>query len=538
MIKDSRERGGAPFGPPGRGETIDQPAGPDSPSRTRRRVRIATSAILLALLTFAPLWQVRNFSFLNLDDPETITANPQVKAGLSAAGLSWALRSSSTGNWHPLTWISLMADVSLFGLDPGPHHLGSALLHTASAALLFLVLAAATGAPWRSFLAAALFAVHPLRAESVAWVAERKDVLSVLLLMLTLAAWLRYARRPSPARYLLAALSFALGLAAKPMLVILPGALLILDFWPLGRFRRSGLPGWIVWWRLLLEKVPFAVMAVGAGLMTLGAQGGRGALWYFPLGERLANAASSYVLYLWKTIWPLRLAVHYPHLGAGLGAWQIAGAVLLLAAISISCVRLSGSRPYLAAGWAWYLGTLLPVIGIIQAGTQGMADRYSYIPHIGLFLLLSWWLGDLSGGQPQLHGAVVGCAILAIALLWVLDWRQVAFWKDDLTLFSHAVEIAPTSQVAHSQLGEALAAAGRNAEASTHYRRAFELNPISRAVVRVEAGNDALLKKRFAEARAHYQEALRILPPQMKEQIAQVRAAIAQAEAFEAQPRP
>jgi hypothetical protein len=343
-------------------------------------VRRLVVAFLLASATFAIFSRAGGNAFLLYDDAQYIVLNPRVASGLSLDGVRWAFTSFYAFNWHPLTWISHMLDSSIFGLSPRGPHLVNALLHAANAALLLLVLERMTGALWGAALVAAAFALHPLHVQSVAWAAERKDVLSAFFWIAAMGAWLRYARRPRPGRYLAAAALIALGLLSKPMVVTLPLVLILLDFWPLGRVSLlpTGVPGRVPWRRVLLEKVPLLALAAVSAALTVLAQAAGGAIHReISLLLRLENALLSLVAYLGKTLWPVGLAVFYPHPADGIAGWQVAGATLLLSAITVAAARDIRRAPWALVGWGWYLVALLPVLGIVQVGGQGLADRYT-----------------------------------------------------------------------------------------------------------------------------------------------------------------
>ncbi len=483
---------------------------------TPRRGRLVLPALILIVLTLAAFLPVLGNGFINLDDDLSVTANPAVRAGITREGIRWAFTSLGyASNWHPLTWLSHQADVSLFGLDPAGHHLTSLLLHAANVLLLLLLLARMTGARWPSFLAAALFAVHPLHVESVAWVAERKDVLSTLLGLLCLLAWLEYLRRPASGRYILALALFVLGLLAKPMLVSFPFVLLLLDYWPLGRRQRREPAGGERGSRYLpplTEKLPFFILAAASSLVTWLAQARGGAL--NPLsrtdpGGRVANALVSYVRYLGKTVWPSGLVPFYPLPAHGWGWWRIAGAALILVAVSLLALR--GRRPWFAAGWLWYLVTLLPVIGLVQVGEQALADRYTYLPLIGIFIMIAWGLDEPAWRVPRLRhflAVLAGATLLACA---VLTWTQVGYWKDSLTLFGRTLEVSRDNWLALTNYGLALEEAGRYPEATARLEEALALDP-GWAPARNNLGLALARSGRLAEARVHFQEALRLQP--------------------------
>jgi tetratricopeptide (TPR) repeat protein len=470
------------------------------------RSRALGVALLLAL-TAAVFWPVARNGFVPLDDPAYVTRNGMVRQGLTPATVRWAFTTFHASNWHPLTWLSHMVDVELFGLRPAGHHVVSLLLHGAAAASLFLLLAAGTGTTWPGLLVAAGFAIHPLRVESVAWAAERKDVLAACCWMLTLAAYLRYARRPGRARLAGVLLVFALGLTAKPMLVTLPLVLLLLDRWPLGRLRRrADLPG------LVAEKAPLLLLAAAASLLTLRAQGEAVVpLAAIPARERVASAAVAAVSYLGKTLWPDPLAVYYPRAPGGTALPAAAAALLLLAGIAALVVRAERRRPYLAAGWWWFLVALLPVLGLVQAGEQAMADRYTYLPSAGLFLAAVWLLRDLARHRPRLRATLLAAGLALLVAWGAVAARQVRVWRDGETLFAHALRVTTDNWLVHFSWGGDLLDRGRAAEAAAHLREAVRLRP-SFAEGHFELGlAREQLGDRAGAARA-YRETLRLRP--------------------------
>jgi len=474
-------------------------------------------AIVLALMVPAVFWPVSRHDFLNYDDNTYVTDNPRVAAGLTWEGTRWAFTATRAANWHPVTWLSHMLDTELFGLDPGRHHLVNVLFHTLNTVALFLLLTAMTGTLWRSAAVAALFGVHPLHVESVAWVAERKDVLSTLFWFLAAAAYLRYARRPAWGRYLPVAALFTLGLMAKPMLVTLPFVLLLLDFWPLGRWRgpvpaRGGLSA--VRRGLLLEKVPLLVLAAGSSAVTFLAQQ-KGAsvtsLEAFPLLPRIGNALVSYVTYLFKTAWPLDLAVFYPHPGSGTPLWRLLAAVAVLALLSILAVVMSRRRPYLAAGWLWYLGTLVPVIGLVQVGAQAMADRYTYLPLTGVFIMAVWGVADAAGRWRWGRWALAPATAALLALCMVMARGQSLVWGSSESLFRHTLAVTDGNHVAHKYLGIALRKSGKAEEALFHAREALRISP-GDAELHNNVGAVYMELGTLPEAVSHLREALRLRP--------------------------
>jgi Flp pilus assembly protein TadD len=428
-------------------------------------------------IVYAPVW---HHEFVNYDDDRYVTENPFVRQGLSPASFHWALTATHASNWHPLTWLSHMLDVELYSLEPGGHHLTSVALHAANAVILMWVLVVMTGRFRRSLLVALLFALHPLRVESVAWVAERKDVLAGLFWMLTLLAYGLYARRPGAARYGLVLACFALGLTAKPMLVTLPFVLLLLDVWPLRRTaRRAGAIR-----KCVVEKLPLFALSAASVAITLVAQKGGGAMRaseIWPLGQRLANALIAYVAYLWKTVWPSGLACFYPHPAAvsADGAWirwALVAALLLATATAVAVVAMR-RRPHVAVGWFWYLGTLVPVIGIVQVGSQAMADRYTYLPLIGIYIVVAWGLSEWIEKRERLRAFVIPVVAIVLAAFATVTRLQIAHWKDSQTLFEHALRVTQDNYVAHNNLGSLFESRGDLAQAATQFERALHIRP-------------------------------------------------------------
>jgi protein O-mannosyl-transferase len=452
-----------------------------------RRTRWLLAAALVAgtLLLYA---RVLGYPFIWFDDNRYVTENPMVKGGLSAAGTAWAFTTFHVANWHPLTWLSHMLDVELFGLDAGGHHAVNVLLHALNALVLFLALARMTGAAWRSALVAALFAVHPTHVESVAWVAERKDVLSSLLGLLAILAYAGWAGRGGWARYAAVVGCFALSLLAKPMWVTLPFALVLLDVWPLQRWSGSPIPvdpgpPSVPRWpasRLLLEKIPLLALAVASSVVTVLAQASGGAVnsLQLGLGARVANAGVSYLRYLGKTAWPWPLSIFYPHPENGLPGWQGVLAGIGLVAVTFLVIRAAPALPWLSVGWLWFLGTLVPVIGLVQVGGQAMADRYLYLPSIGLFLIVAWGGSWLARRRSALAPArwIAGGLLAALA---AVTWVQVGFWKDHVTLFRHAIDSEGPSGTALGVLSEGMRREGRTEEALATAMEAVRLSPTS-----------------------------------------------------------
>lgn len=449
---------------------------------------ISLGLFLITLLVYAPVYR---FGFVNFDDPDYVSHNPHVRNGLNADGLTWAGISTEAANWFPATRLSHLLDVEMFDLQPGGHHFSNVFLHGLATVFLFAFLNAATAATWPSAFVAMVFALHPLHVESVAWISERKDVLSAFFWFLAL--W-SYVRR----RYWLTLPAFCLGLMSKPMVVTLPFVLFLLDLWPLRQPLRSA----------LRVKIPLLVLSAASAIATYLVQSGSGAVrevGQFPLLLRVENAVVSYAAYIVKMFWPSSLAVFYPY-PHELPVWQIALAALLIAGISILVLRERRSRPYLAVGWLWYLGTLVPVIGLVQVGAQARADRYTYLPMVGLSIMLAWGLRELLPGKAAICGAIVACLACA-----VLCEAQIQYWRNSETLFRHALDVTSGNYLAHHNLGVALADEGRFAEAIQQYQAALQIEPDA-ANVQTDFGNALARSGRAAEAIAHYQAALRVLP--------------------------
>ena len=477
---------------------IGIPAAPQPASIRTHTALMAAICAGLVIVVFAAFGGLRSSGFINYDDPFYVTKNVHVQKGLTGESVAWAFTATDAANWHPLTWLSHMLDVQLFGLDAGKHHLTSLVLHALNAVLLLLLLVRMTGALWRSAFVAALFALHPLHVESVAWIAERKDVLSTLFWLLTLAAWLAYVKSKKVPPYALALALFALGLMAKPMLVTLPFTLLLLDYWPL---RRLTLP---LRWRsgalqgLLWEKAPFFAFTAASCVITFVVQQSKGVvatLGNLGFGGRLASAALAYVGYLGKTIWPASLAVFYPHPHISLFSWAVCGSALLLAGITVLAFRLAEQAPYLVFGWCWYLGTLVPVIGLVQVGGQGMADRYTYMPIVGVFIAVAWGLAEFARRMPRARFAAPCVAAASLIALFPVTRLQTAAWVGNEALFEHALAVTSNNNLAHHNVGYFLFSQGRREEAIAHYREAIRIDPafpdsrINLGVALVEAGD-------------------------------------------------
>ncbi len=490
--------------------------------------------IFLAAAALIAFLQVNQCDFINYDDPLYVTDNIHVMSAITIGSIRWAFTTGHSANWHPVTWISHMIDVQLFGLNPRWHHLTNLLLHIANTLLLFLVFHRMTKAPWKSAFAAALFAIHPLHVESVAWVSERKDVLSTFFWMLAMGAYVHYVAHPRLKNYLAVLIFFVLGLMAKPMLVTLPFVLLLMDFWPLQRFepeksarqtrieasrqgagsrerapqsakKRKGKSGktpagqdmvkeekpadhkyqWALIRPLLLEKIPLFALTALSCIVTYAVQQKGGAIASidaFSPGIRIANALVSYIIYIGKTIWPVNLAVYYPHPGLR-PLWQVLGAALFLGAVTFAVIRTAKRFPYLATGWLWFAGTLVPVIGIVQVGAQAMADRYTYIPLIGLFVMAAWGIPDLlkkwrpTRFPTRSKEALFAASALVLLSLVIATRTQVGYWRNDIALYDHSLKVAGPSDVILCNRGVARDELGEHMQAISDFDRAIEINP-------------------------------------------------------------
>ena len=478
----------------------------------KSRITVISMILMLAILTV--YWPVRHHEFLNIDDQVYVTDNTRVRSGLTMNNVAWAFTSWEAGFWHPLTWLSLMADASLYGSQAGGFHWTNVLLHMGGTLMLFFAWRRLTGADWQSGLVALLFAVHPLNVEPVAWIASRKDVLSGFFWMLTLWTYARYAELPTSGRYLTVWVCFVLGLMSKPMLATLPAVLLLLDYWPLARFKAAG--GRKAWLGLILEKLPLAVCALAIIIVTFLAEHQSGALadletisW----PARLANALVSYLTYLAKTMLPLHLAVFYPHPGAGeilisLGAGL---SIILLTLIAI------GNRkrfPYLFVGWLWYLITLVPVIGFIQLGSLARADRYAYIPLVGIFIAVAGGGTELWGKLCRRHSLMLASVTVILLSLAVTARLQVAHWQNDLTIFQHAVAVTDNNYKAYHGLGLAYHRLGNDEQAIRLMRRSLSLKPDNRA--HIDLGVVYMGQQRFKDAEREFTESLKLKPDNAK----------------------
>jgi hypothetical protein len=466
---------------------------------------------------------MHSHDFIDFDDDLYVTANNHVRSGLTWPGVKWAFTTNHAWNYHPLVWLSHMLDCQLFGMNPAGHHLANLAYHIANTLLLFLLFRRMTGRIWPSAFLAALFALHPLHVESVAWVSERKDTISTLFWLLTMWFYVGYTQRPRFTRYLPVAAALALGLLAKQMLVTLPFVLVLLDYWPLRRFDLNPAPGKRKRRRArraasqtslaacLLEKLPLLAISAIAAVVILLIQSKATLVKPTPLPYRLANALVAYVLYIGKMFWPLRLGILYPHPGRNLPVWQVVAAASVLLAASAAAIRLRRSCPWLIVGWLWYLGTLVPVVGLVQVGLQQIADRYTYVPLIGLFIILSWGPAQLLRRVPNARPLLAAAAALVIALLSILTWRQLSYWKDSITLFKHTVAVTSNNDILHYNLGLLLLKEDKPEQTIHHWTEAVRIKPDQPTIHKQLA---SLLAARGSTDRAilHYRQALMYRP--------------------------
>jgi Flp pilus assembly protein TadD len=479
------------------------------------------------LILLGAIWvvyaQVIHYDFINFDDGAYVTGNDQVKSGLTRKGFIWSLTSIHSANWHPLTWLSHMVDVEFHGLNAGGHHLTNVLFHMANTLFLFILLRRMTNTIWRSFMVAALFALHPLHVESVAWVAERKDVLSTFFGLLTLISYGRYSERLDRLWYFSALLFFMLSLMAKPMLVTLPFLMLLLDYWPLGRlninrgFRLQPAGRVSALSFLLLEKIPLFILTAASCVVTYYAQKSGGALRQLdmiPLSSRFANAIVSYVAYAGKMFWPSQLSVIYPYPDS-FAAWKVATGAAALIAIFIWVTAQIKKRPYLAVGWFWYVGTLVPVVGLVQVGEQAMADRYTYVPLVGLFMMIAWGAAELIGRWQHKRFWETVTAGALLTTLMLTSHTQVGYWANGVTLFSHALKITEDNALAHNNLSIILTEHGRYDEALYHANAAADLRP-NNASVYNNLGYVFQKSHKFSEAIQNYRMAIKHYPAYTK----------------------
>jgi tetratricopeptide (TPR) repeat protein len=471
-----------------------------------QRWRVPAVCLVLAVITFAVFGQTLRHEFIDFDDRAYVYENPMVAQGLTLKGIVWAFTHVHSANWHPLTWLSHELDCQLYGLNPAGHHLTNVLLHTATVIALFLVLRQMTGALWRSAFVAAVFAIHPLRVESVAWVAERKDSLSGLFFMLTIGAYVHYVENLKfqisnfKFFYIASVVLFALGLMCKPMLVTLPLVLLLLDYWPLRRVESAG--------RLVVEKLPLLALSAASCILTLLAQNEAiSSTASFSVPLRFANALATSMIYLGQMVWPAGLAVFYPFPHNGLPAWEVALAGTLLAGFSVAAWAERRKQPWLLMGWLWYLVMLLPVAGLIQVGGQAHADRYTYLTQIGIYVAVTWLVAEWRVSRTVLGGLVAG----VLAVLMICAWKQTAYWKTSEILWTRTLACTTGNDVAHNNLGDVLFHKGRINEAITHFQQTLQINPNYKGT-HYNLATALMQKGRVDEAITQYREALQINP--------------------------
>lgn len=467
-------------------------------------LKLAICFVLVAI-TFVVFGQTLGHEFVNYDDLVYVSENPRIHGGLNQHSVAWAFTHSHSHNWHPLTTMSHMLDWQMFGAKAGLHHLVNVLLHSANAVLLFLLLQQLTSSIWRSGFVAGVFAIHPLHVESVAWIAERKDVLSGFFFFLTLFVYIAYTRKPNIGRYFTMSILLACGLMSKPMLVTLPAILLLLDYWPLSRFQKLSAT------KLLIEKIPLLVLSIGSAVATLIAQRGDIVqIAHLPLSWRATNAVSVYLIYVWQMIWPTRLATIYPHPGP-LPIWEAIGAAALLGLITIAVFALRKRRPYLVTGWFWYLIMLVPVIGLVQVGSQAHADRYTYLPQIGLYIAITWALVDLAGSIPYRRQVFAATGSIVIALF---AWRaaiQTSYWHDTERLWKHTFAVTGRNDIAHFNFGEFLLKRHRLDEAIAQLQIPLASNPAD-PDVNFQLGSALMEKGEFDAAARHFKTTLKVQP--------------------------
>jgi len=492
---------------------------------------IVAVCVFLAAITWLVFGQTLGHGFVDYDDPQYVYDNLEVTSGLSLHGMTWAFTHSYFNNWHPLTWLTHMLDWQLYERKPGGHHFTNVLLHTVGVLLLFLVVAQMTGVLWRSAFVAAIFAIHPLHVESVAWIAERKDVLSGVFFMLTLGAYIRYVHRQTLGRYAVVWILFACGLMCKPMLVTLPFVLLLLDYWPLNRVRNqrfevgsrrlgvssqppSGSYGesrWSLVRHLILEKVPLLALCVVSSVITLLAQGDAiVSISRLPFWWRLNNAFLSYIVYVRQMLWPFGLTPFYTYPQTTLPGWEVALSIVLLIGITAAATALRRGHPYLVTGWFWYLGMLVPVIGVVQVGSQAHADRYTYLPQIGLYLALTWMIADLAKAWRR-QWILTAAATAVIALLSWSAWIQASYWRESESLWKHTLAVTANNEVAHNHLGKLFLEKGLIDEAVAHCQAAVNSLPNS-PMFQANLGTALLQKGLTDEAILHFQKAMELAP--------------------------
>ena len=474
--------------------------------------------LFLVVAVISVYGQVRHFEFTMYDDGVYVYENCYIQDGLTVKNIIWALTSAYAANWHPLTWMSHMLDISLYGMEPGGHHLTNVLLHTINALLLFYLFNQMTGNLRPSLFVACLFALHPLHVESVAWIAERKDVLSAFWGLLAILSYGHYVRQLKAKWYLLALSFFCASLMSKPTLVTLPFMLLLLDYWPLGRFKFLPLNSKSAFYfelnlRLILEKLPFIILSAGSCIVTLFVQKSGGAvasLELFTIDSRIANALVSYTRYIGKMLWPSELAVIYPY-QSKIPLWQIIGSSILLAVISFMICRYGRRHSYLIVGWFWYLGSLVPVIGLVQVGSQAMADRYTYLPLIGLFVIIAWGIPELSVHLPCRKVLLFALAVASVSILMLSTWMQLRYWENDIKLFQHAVNVTSDNYAAHNNLGLAMYHQGKSDEAYHHYSKALQIYP-GYALAHNNMGFLLAKQEKIDDAIRYYSNAIHLNP--------------------------
>jgi len=464
------------------------------------------------VLTWGVFGQTLRYDFVNYDDPRYVYQNTTITSGINLANIAWPFTHIHSENWHPLTTMTHMLDSQLHGLNAGWHHFTNVLLHCLAVVLLFVALERMTGALWRSAFVSAVFAVHPLHVESVAWIAERKDVMSAFFFMFTLLAYLHYTRAPSFGRYLIVALVVALGLMSKPMLVTLPFVLLLLDYWPLRRLEahRSNAARQVL--QLLLEKIPLIALSAVSSIVTFLAQ--RGAIGWteqLPVSARISNALVAYVIYIRQMFWPARLAVFYPHPENRLPVLEISLAFIILVGITTAAFVFRKKAPYFVTGWLWYLGMLVPVIGLVQVGWQGHADRYTYLPQIGLYIAITWAVTDLTRSWRIQQMALGAAALIVVGALSWRGWLQTSYWRDSETLFSHALAVTSNNDVALNNLGIIFLEKGQLDEAISKLQAAIDLRP-ENGPAHDNLAKALLQKGQVTEAMVHYRKFLEIEP--------------------------
>jgi protein O-mannosyl-transferase len=462
--------------------------------------------IFLAAVTFAVYWPVHNHQFVYYDDNVYVTENPNVHAGPTWQNIKWAFTTGYASNWHPLTWLSHMVDCRLFGVSAPAHHIVNLLFHIANTLLLFIVLNRMTKQLWASAFVAALFAIHPLHIESVAWVAERKDVLSTLFWLLTMLAYTRYAERSSPGRYIAVLVLFALGLMAKPMLVTLPFGLLLLDYWPLKRINFKFSIS-----NSLLEKLPLLFLSAISSVITFVVQEKGGAMALIPFKERIANTSVSYLAYIDKMFWPAKLAILYPHPAGSISATKAVSCAVILILITIVLLYFGRRYKYLGVGWLWYLGTLVPVIGIVQVGSQAMADRYTYVPLIGLFIIIAFGIAEISPKIPFRKIILTALAAGVLIACVIATSFQLKFWKNNLLIFGHALDVTEGSSIMQNNFANILKSHGKPEEAAMLFSRAVKSMPNS-AEIHNNFANTLRQLGKTDEAIEHFKIALKINP--------------------------